>query len=156
MNYLRYVYVLLITGSLLFVYFFIARPYRIEGDCMEPAIRDRAWYCANHLYFYYNRYKQGDIIIFRYEDKIWVSRIVALAGQELMVTKNGLVLNGKDFNDGIKRDWSHYNHGSYGVDNVVKIPDRHLYVLSDKLSAHHDDSRVFGAIAYDAIIGKIW
>ena len=72
----------------LFIYFLIAKPYRIsgingeKGDCMEPAIKDGELYFVNHLYYKLNDYKTGDIIIFRHEDKIWISRIVGLENQE--------------------------------------------------------------------------
>lgn len=145
-----------ITSLMVFGYFFIARPHRIAGDCMEPAVKDGSLRYVNHLYSYYNSYKTGDIIAFHYENKMWVSRIVALAGQEIMVSNKGLLLNGTPYDDGIQRDWSHYNHGSYGVDKAVKVPADSIYVLSDKLSSHHDDSRVFGPIAHKAIAGKIW
>lgn len=146
----------------LFLYFFIAKPYRISGingeksNCMEPAIKDGQLYFVNHLNYKLSAYKIGDIIIFRHKDKIWISRIVGLENQELKITDNTILLDNKVYSDSIHRNWQDWRYGHYGVDNVVKIPPRHVYVLSDNLSAHHDDSRVFGPISYDNILGKVW
>lgn len=140
----------------LFVYFIIANPYRISGDCMEPAIKDGKLYFVNYLYYKLNAYKAGDIIIFRHEDKIWVSRIVGLENQELKITDKTILVNNMDYSDSIQRSWQDWRYGHYGVDSIVKIQPGHVYVLSDNLSAHHDDSRVFGPISYDSILGKVW
>lgn len=140
----------------LFSYFFIAKPYRISGNCMEPAIKDGKLYFVNHIYYKLNDYKAGDIIIFHYEDKIWISRIVSLENQTLKITDKAILVNNKVYSDSIQRSWQDWRHGHYGVDSIAKIPSGHVYVLSDNLSAHHDDSRVFGPIPYDNILGKVW
>jgi signal peptidase I len=100
--------------------------------------------------------KWGDIIIFRHEDKIWVSRIVGLENQEIKITDNTISLDNKVYSDSIHRNWKDWRYGHYGIESPAKIPSRHVYVLSDNFSAHHDDSRVFGPISYDNILGKVW
>jgi len=152
----------LLVAVLLFIYMFIARPYHIsgihgeKGDCMEPAIKDGQLYFVNYLYYKFLPYKVGDIIIFRHEEMTWISRIVGLENQELRITDNAILVNSKAQSDFVERNWSDWKYGHYGVEAPVKIPPRHVYVLSDNLSAHHDDSRVFGAISSDNILGKVW
>lgn len=152
----------LFASASVFVYFFIANPYRIsgingeKGDCMEPAINDGQLYFVNHLHYKLSTYKMGDIIIFRHEDKIWISRIVGLENQEIKITDNTILLDNKVSSDSIQRSWQDWRYGHYGVDTATKIPSKHVYVLSDNLSAHHDDSRIFGPISYDNILGKVW
>lgn len=152
----------LFVSTSLFVYFFIAHPYRNTGingeksDCMEPAIKDGQLFFVNHFHYKLSTYKIGDIIIFRHEDKIWISRIVGLENQEIKITDNTILLDNKVYYDSIQRNWQDWRYGNYGLDSGAKIPARHVYVLSDNLSAHHDDSRVFGPILYDNILGKVW
>ncbi len=146
----------LLVGTALFFYLFIVNPYRISGDCMEPAIKDGKRYFVNHLYYQLNTYRAGDIVIFRYEDKIWISRIVGLENQEIKISDKTLLINNAIYSDAIERNWQNWRYGKYGVNDVTKIPAGHVYVLSDNLSAHHDDSRVFGPISYKNILGKIW
>lgn len=140
----------------------MAKPYRIsgtngkKGDCMEPAIQDGKLYFVNYLYYKFNDYKAGDIVVFRYEEKEWISRIVGLGGQNLQIIDSAILINNNIYNDFVQRNWKDWKYGHYGVDSAVKIPANHVYVLSDNLSAHHDDSRVFGPISYDSILGKVW
>lgn len=104
-----------------------AQPYRIIGDCMEPALKDGKRYFLNRFLPYLRNYQKGDIILFKHDGKVWVSRIAAL--------ENSLF----QFND-----------------KSFQIPDGYVFVLSDNLSAQHDDSRVFGPISKKSIIGLLW
>ena len=66
---------------------------------MEPAIKDGQLYFVNHLHYKLSTYKIGDIIIFRHEDKIWVSRIVGLENQEIKIIDNAILLDNKIYSD---------------------------------------------------------
>jgi len=150
------IWVTLLGALCLFLYFFIANPYRIHGDCMEPAIKDGKLYFVNYLYDKFQSYKAGDIIIFRQEGKIWISRIIGLENQEIKISDHMILINNTVYSDAVERNWQNWRYGDYGVDKSVKIPEGHVYVLSDNLSAHYDDSRVFGPISDKMIIGKVW
>lgn len=150
----------LLIAVCLFSYLFVASPYRIAGpsggNCMEPAIKDGELCFVNHLYYKFNPYKASDIIVFQHEDKIWISRIIALENQEIKISDKTILVDDKVYSDGVERNWQDWKYGQYGVDAVAKVPAGHVYVLSDNLSAHHDDSRVFGPISHKAILGKVW
>lgn len=123
---------------------------------MEPAIKDAKLCFINYLYYKVNGYRAGDVIIFCYKDKVWVSRIVGLENQKIKINDKGIFIDNAVCSDAIERNWQDWRYGKYGIDNMVKIPAEHVYVLSDNLSAHHDDSRVFGPISYSNILGKVW
>ncbi|MBX9577625.1 MAG: signal peptidase I [Chthoniobacterales bacterium] len=147
---------ILFSGAFLFFCFSIANPYRINGECMEPVIKDGKLYFVNHLYYKINAYRAGDIVIFRQKDKVWISRIVALENQEIKISDHAILIDEAVYSDNIQRSWQDWRYGKYGVDNITKVPLEHVYVLSDNLSAHHDDSRIFGPISYHNILGKVW
>lgn len=132
-----------------------AEPYRISGDCMEPAIQDGKSYFLDKASHYFSPYQIGDVILFEHEGKVWVSRILALENNSIKIIQDSLIINGVTLQDSIKRNWSSWQHGTFGVNNTFQVPANHIYVLSDNLSAHHDDSRVFGAISHSAIIGRL-
>lgn len=137
-------------------FFLFAHPYRISGDCMEPAIRDGGLYFLNRVSGYFPGYRAGDIILFKHEGKTWISRIVALGNDTIQINEQSIKVNGIILQDKVHRNWTDWNYGTYAIDTVTKIPSNHAYVLSDNLSAHHDDSRVFGPISYSLILGAIW
>lgn len=145
-----------IIASLVALWIFVW-PYRISGDCMEPAINDGKLYFLNRALPYVRKYKINDIILFKHEGKVWISRIVALENSTIEITESNIIVNGVPLTDaGITRNWLNWNFGTYAINEKFKVPQDHVYVLSDNLSAHHDDSRIFGAISKKAILGIIW
>ncbi len=134
----------------------IVEPMRIIGDCMEPAIRDGQWCFVNRFAYWHTPPDIDDVVLFRHEQKVWISRVVAVGGQRVEVTCDGLVLDGSvKMNDPIARAWSEWNKtGTYGVGSPCDVPAEHVYVLSDNLSARHDDGRVFGSIPAKDLLGR--
>ncbi len=134
-----------------------AHPYNVPGDCMEPTIKDGGHVFVNHVSPYIRQYRIGDIIAFNHEGKGWVSRIVALEADTVQITEGNVIVNGTTCQNGeILRSWSNWKYGTYAIDKPLQVPPAHVFVLSDNLSAQHDDSRIFGPISKDSIIGLVW
>lgn len=134
-----------------------AHPYCVPGDCMEPAIKDGSRVFVNHMSPYLRQYQIGDIIAFKHEGKEWVSRIVATEADTIQITEGNVVVNNLALQDAkIHRNWTNWRYGLYALDKPLQIPSGHVFVLSDNLSAQHDDSRIFGPISKDSIVGLIW
>ena len=72
----------------------LAQPYRISGDCMEPAIMDGKLYFLNRVSPYFRQYQIGDIIVFEHEGKDWISRIVAVGNSTIQITEGNVTVNG--------------------------------------------------------------
>lgn len=135
----------------------VARPYRLSGDCMEPAFKDGQLYFLNQLSPYLRQYHVGDVVLFKHEGKVWISRIVALETDTIQISEGNVVVNGIALQDaGIHRSWSGWQYGSYAIDEPLQVPLGHVFVLSDNLSAQHDDSRVFGPVSKKSILGLVW
>lgn len=147
-----------LVGVILFCAFQSARMHHISGDCMEPAVMSGSRVFVNELSPYFRNPGINDIVVFGpYEDKMWISRVVGLSGDTIEINDKGLFVNGSlQKVKGFVRDWNNWKYGTHAVDAPLTIPEGHVYVLSDKLSAHHDDSRVFGTIPKSSISGYVW
>ena len=153
----HYKMIVLVVSVLTIVTWGFAHPYNVPGDCMEPAIKDGSHVFVNHISPYLRQYQIGDIIAFKYEGREWVSRIVALETDTVQITEGNVIVNGVAHQDDkIVRSWFNWKYGTYAVDKLFQVPLAHVFVLSDNLSAQHDDSRVFGPIAKDSIVGLVW
>lgn len=151
----KYIFFLIVTALVIFWGF--ASPWRVSGDCMEPAVKDGQRYFVDRISPYIRQYQLYDIVIFNYENIVWVSRIVALENDTIQIEDGRIIVNDVAQDDTkIKRNWSNWNHGSYAINESFKVPVGHVYVLSDNLSADHDDSRVFGPISKKEILGVVW
>ncbi len=152
-----YKIIVLIVITLIIAVFAFARPYRVPGDCMEPAVKDGSSVFLNRTLPYLRQYQIGDIIGFKHEGKAWISRIVALETNTIQIIEGSIIVNGEALNDaGICRSWPNWKHGVYAINKPLQVPLAHVFVLSDNLSAQHDDSRVFGPIAKKSILGLVW
>jgi len=106
---------------------------------------DGKLYFLNRISPYLRHYQIGDIIVFKHEGKDWISRIVAVENNTIEITESRIVVNGVPLNDGeIHRNWSGWKQGTHAIDKPLQVPADHVFVLSDNLSAKHDDSRIFG------------
>lgn len=153
-------FLILFMGAAIFTLAIIifAQPYRMYGNCMEPAKQDGGLYFLNNAtrYLGSHQYRVGDIILFKHENRVWVSRVVGLENDMIEIKENIISVNDNVLEDNIERNWTDWKFGTYAIDNIFQVPQGHVYVLSDNLSAHHDDSRVFGAISNTAIVGRLW
>ncbi|MDP1724343.1 MAG: signal peptidase I [Alphaproteobacteria bacterium] len=152
-----YKIIILIVISFVIVFFVFAKPYRISGDCMEPAIKDGQLYFLNKATPYFRSYKIDDIIVFKHEDKDWIARIVALENNTIQIIEGNVIVNNIALDQKeIHRNWSGWQYGTFALNEPFQVPKDHVFVLSDNLSAQHDDSRVFGPIPRSSILGLIW
>lgn len=152
----RPILIILSTFMLLLGAWGFVWPWRVSGDCMEPAIKDGITYFLSRIIPYFRPYKNGDIILFNHEEKIWISRIAGLENDIIQITDGKIMVNNTELNDSIERNWTDWNYGMYAINEPFHIPVDHVYVLSDNLSAQHDDSRIFGPISHKAILGIVW
>ncbi len=154
----RYKTIFLAVISLIIAVRAFAEPYRVHGDCMEPAVSEGQLCFLNRVSPYLRQYKIGDIIVFKHEGKPWISRIVALENDTIEITEDNVLVHGTTLQDApdIHRNWSDWRHGIYAIEKPFQVPLNHVFVLCDKLSSQHDDSRVFGAVPTESIEGLIW
>ena len=135
----------------------LARPHRVSGNCMEPAVKDGQVCFLNYVAPYLRKYKIDDIVLFKHEGKTWISRIVALENDTIQITEGNVAVNDVTLqNPKINRSWANWKYGTYAIDEPFKVPSGSVFVLSDKLAAQHDDSRVFGPVAQEAVLGLVW
>lgn len=133
-----------------------AQPYRLSGDCMEPAVKDGGLYFLNQISPFLRQYRIGDIVLFKHEEKIWISRIVALEVDTIQIIEGNLIVNGDVLQDNIYRNWAGWKYGVFAIATALQVPTNSVFVLSDNLSAQHDDSRIFGPISKESILGRVW
>ena len=112
---------------------------------------------VNKVAPYFRNYQKGDIVVFSHELKDYVARIIALENDAIKLSDWQIELNGKLLKEkNVSRNWSDWSYGDYAINEQYKVPDQHVFVLSDNLAAHFSDSRSFGPIPMSSIIGVVW
>lgn len=99
---------------------------------------------------------RGDVIVFNppvTSDKPYIKRVIGLPGDTVEIKDGSVFVNGTKLDET-------YLHGDTtdceprACDPVV-VPPGHVFVLGDN-RAHSSDSRYFGTVEIDSIVGKAW
>ncbi len=121
------------------------------GDKMEGSSESAR---TNGEVLYLNKIaniKRGDIVVFDSEalKQVLVKRVIAIAGDHLQIIDNIVYLNGQKLDEGYIREGSMIGNGN--VD--VTIQEGYIFCMGDNRN-HSTDSRAFGVVSLDKVIGK--
>ncbi|MBZ8176116.1 signal peptidase I [Staphylococcus delphini] len=154
---------LLIVGLL---YAFVIKPYNIKGDSMDPTLKDGERVIVNKIGKTLGHLDNGNVIVFHADEtNDYVKRIIGKPGDHVVYKDDQLYLNGKkvdepylDYN--LKHKTYEQITGSFdskdlpGSNGQEQIPKDKYLVLGDNREVSKD-SRAFGLIDKDQIVGKV-
>jgi signal peptidase I len=128
----------------------------VLGSSMYPTLHDNDLLVASKISYKLHQPQRGDIIVFKPPDEAsrdFIKRIIALPGERLRIS-NGVVY----INDQVLREpylpekWTYNNNWpASGQDQLM--PANEYFVMGDNRN-HSSDSRTFGPIMLDSILGK--
>lgn len=106
----------------------------------------------------FSEYRRGDIIVFKYPvdpKRDFIKRLIALGGETVEIKDGDVYVDGKLVEEPVIKNIYYYNNRErYGREGlVIKVPKDHAFVLGDN-SASSSDSRVWGFVHLENIIGR--
>lgn len=103
--------------------------------------------------------QRGDIIVFdapvEGEDKPYIKRVIGLAGETVEIHDNGVYINGERLDEDYLGGELTYCGQEGDPCPTVVVPEGSVFVLGDNRD-NSSDSRVFGPVTTDRVIGKAW
>lgn len=125
------------------------------GLSMEPSLHNGQRLIVNKVVYNFHPPQRGDIIVFRRPDSpefTVVKRVIALPGEKVEIKRDGYVyVNGND--EALPEPYvGKRDRKTYSLD---RVPPGHYFVLGDNRAASLD-SRYFGPVPREGIIGKAW
>ncbi len=176
----------IVETLLLAVFIFIAvrsvvLNFRVDGLSMVPSLDTGQMLLVNRqIYFHFDANElvnwmpfveiDGDKIVYPFHPpqrgdivvlhppvdngKPYIKRVIALPGERLSIHDGSVHINGErldeEYLNGVATTWS----GSIGQEEIT-IPEGQVFVMGDNRN-NSTDSRIFGPIEIDEIIGKAW
>ncbi len=140
------------------VRFFIAEPFIVSGASMEPTFENGNYLIIDRIsYKAIGEPKRYDVIIFKYPknpSKYFIKRIIGLPGETVELKDKDIIIKNADNKEGFAIDQSYIRN--FSSDNATYTLDKdHYFVMGDNRTAS-SDSRVWGPLSKELIVGKAW
>lgn len=148
------------VGSLFIVtYLFIVQPNEIRGASMDTTFANGQYILTNKLAYKFGQPTYGDVVVFESpenHDIDYIKRIIGTEGDRVMVSKEGVFVNGKRLDEPyIQQPTTVIDGGFLMEGQEVVVPPGHVFVMGDN-RPRSSDSRVFGPIPLQDVIGEVF
>jgi signal peptidase I len=139
---------------------FVAQPYRVQQQSMERTLEPDQYVLVDKLTPRFDTYARGDIVVFNPPDAWaqgdgtpYIKRVIGEGGDTVEVRDGSVFVDGEQLIEPYIYD---------GQETIVTgdrstwlIPEGEYFVMGDH-RMNSADSRVFGPIPTDAIVGRAW
>jgi len=135
----------------------IFKPFYVKGQSMEPNFYEKDYLIIDEITYRFREPKRGEVIVLKspVSTDFYLKRIIGLPSERIKV-ENGKVIIYSNVNPkGIILDESYLNNVDTSGSVSLTLGSNQYFVLGDNRGASFD-SRRFGAISRDAVIGKVW
>lgn len=134
---------------------FIMSHTQVPTESMRPTIRPGDHLIVNRLPYYYRNPERGEIVVFNYEGKNLIKRIIGIPGDTIDMQDGKVYVNGKMLDESIYLGEEHetFTFSKSPIAFPYDVPEGTYFVLGDN-RRNSSDSRVIGCISRDSIIAK--
>lgn len=144
--------VLFAFATAIFIVIFVIQPVKVEGTSMLPRLVDQERIFVNRFIYRFADIHRGDIVVFWYprdQNKSFIKRVVAVAGDDVEIRYGAVYVNGEKMNEPYLNP-EFRDHESY---RRATVPEGQYFVLGDHRNSSND-SRNWGFVPRELIYGK--
>lgn len=124
---------------------FVVSPIRVNGASMDPTLNDKDIMLLDEISYRFSDIERFDIVVVKEEDEYLIKRVIGLPGETVEYKNDKLYIDGKY----VKEDFKHKE--TFDVSTTLGKDE--YFIMGDNRT-NSTDSRVFGPISRDKIMGK--
>lgn len=124
---------------------FVVSPIRVNGASMDPTLNDKDIMLLDEISYRFSDIERFDIVVVKEEDEYLIKRVIGLPGETVEYKNDKLYIDGKY----VKEDFKHKET----FDFSTTLGKDEYFIMGDNRT-NSTDSRVFGPISRDKIMGK--
>ncbi|OGY20825.1 MAG: signal peptidase I [Candidatus Chisholmbacteria bacterium RIFCSPLOWO2_01_FULL_49_14] len=147
------------------IYLFVVQPHQVNGNSMWPSFLDGEYLLTDKFSYRFREPMRGDVIIFlapsgaRCPQQLqcdFVKRIIALPHETVSLKEGGVYVNNTLLHETyLPSDPAFETDSPTGNPTSVELKDDQYFVMGDN-RGHSSDSRAWGSVPRDNIVGKAW
>lgn len=143
----------LAAGFVFFLRTFVVSVQRVDGLSMLPTLNDGDFVFIDKIT---KRYNPGDIVIFKQREDKLIKRLIAPPNSKIYISDYQLFVDGQPFVESreIQPVWDRDSFACR-YSEVYTTDERGFFLMGDN-RCNSRDSRAFGGIPKENIIGKIF
>ncbi len=154
----------LVIGFSLFlvVYLFFMQPHQVNGQSMVPNFQSGEYVLTDKISYRFRAPKRGEVVVFHAPPEAhcqegtgcdFIKRIIGLPGDQVEVKNNGIYVNNAKLQETYIPSGYDTYPGQYTRDKVIILEQNEYFVSGDN-RPYSSDSRAWGPITIDEIVGR--
>jgi signal peptidase I len=138
--------------------YFLIQPFVVQGSSMEPNFSPRNYLIVDELSYRFREPKRFEVIVFRSPNNLkqyYIKRIIGLPNERVII-KNGeiRIINQKGEEIKLKEDFLPKGTVTKGEVDITLKNDQYFLLGDNRMASY--DSRNWGPISKDLIVGRVW
>lgn len=129
---------------------FTVQSYYVKGLDMQPELRQGTYVLVNKMAYYLHKPERGDVIVFHNPQNTGIDlikRVIGLPGDTIIIDGTHVWVNSTLLNE------PYITTPANPLGNKWTVPPGQYFVMGDNRPVS-DDSRIWGSVPNDFIIGK--
>lgn len=137
---------------------FLIQAFRIPSASMHPTLLEGDRVLVNKTSYRLHDVNRGDVVVFSRPKNLHaapgepddlIKRVIGLPGDTVQTRNGAVYVNGRALDEPYLAEGTQ----TLNIDDPVKVPKGHVWVMGDN-RGDSQDSRVFGPIPEDTIVGR--
>jgi len=137
---------------------FVVQAFKIPSESMSPTLLNGDRVVVNKLSYDAHDLNRGDVVVFSRppglpagpdDPKDLIKRVIGLPGDTLYTRDGAIYVNDRR----LEEPYLPEGTMTYDIDRPEVVPEGHVFLMGDNRE-HSSDSRVFGPVDVDTVIGR--
>jgi signal peptidase I len=137
--------------------FFLFQPFIVSGASMEPNFKNGEYLLIDEISFRFRTPERGEVIVFKYPKDpsyYYIKRVIGLPGETIKLDDNKIWIYNFENPQGQLLKENYIQDMTIGKEKITLSKDEY-FVMGDNRQ-HSSDSRVFGPVSKNSIVGRTW
>ena len=145
--------------TIAFIRYFLFKPFYVKGASMEPNFYEHEYLLIDELSYRLREPERGEVIVLKYPDdpsEHFLKRIIGLPGERVKISGGEVIIYNDEHPEGLVIDEKYLPSDlETDGDRITVLGEKEYFVLGDNRENSYD-SRRFGAVPKDLIVGRAW